>query len=120
MARGRDVVKQREWERRLLRFSSSGMTIARFCESERVAVSSFHYWSRQFRPQSVAPLGTHARTSPDREAMVELRFDGGVQLAIPVRSLDALRCVVETLAQGRAQFGAFQQVVVRDAARKDS
>ena len=40
-----DVQKRREWMERLGRFRASGMTVARFCASEGVAVNTFYYWS---------------------------------------------------------------------------
>ena len=41
MASRQDLEKRRLWAERLRRYRSSGLTVARFCASERVSV----YWS---------------------------------------------------------------------------
>lgn len=58
---GRDAVgiKRREWSGRLRRFSSSGMTVADFCDAEGVSVCSFYVWRRKL---AVARVGGETPT----------------------------------------------------------
>ena len=39
--------KQEVWRSRLRRFESSGMSVTRFCRSERVSVPSFYQWRKR-------------------------------------------------------------------------
>ena len=43
--------KAREWAERLGRFERSGLTVARWCESERVSEASFYYWRKKLRAE---------------------------------------------------------------------
>jgi hypothetical protein len=54
MRRQIDEQKRRDWERRLARFRASGVTVARFCQRESVAVHAFYYWAK--RVSSSSPL----------------------------------------------------------------
>ena len=47
MARQNDRRKLAEWQQRLRRFEKAGLTVARFCTRERVAVPTFWYWRRK-------------------------------------------------------------------------
>ena len=49
MSRGLDSGKSREWADRLERHESSGLTVARWCESEHVSEASFYYWKKKLR-----------------------------------------------------------------------
>ena len=49
MAGGLDSGKSREWGERLERYERSGLTVARWCESERVSEASFYYWRKKLR-----------------------------------------------------------------------
>ena len=51
MSRGLDSGKSREWADRLERHESSGLTVARWCESERVSEASFYYWRKKLRAE---------------------------------------------------------------------
>jgi hypothetical protein len=42
MARSSDPAKAAQWRRRLERFGSSGVSVARFCRREGVSVASFY------------------------------------------------------------------------------
>ena len=44
MGRQIDWEKRREWEDRLARRVSSGLTVAEFCEWEGVSVAAFYRW----------------------------------------------------------------------------
>ena len=47
MAGGLDFGKSREWAERLERYERSGLTVARWCESEEVSEASFYYWRKK-------------------------------------------------------------------------
>ena len=139
MIRRGNVEKQQLWEERLSRFHSSGLTIARFCQQENVAVHLFQYWSRRLRTKGNhdrEPIVSHqkdvrsaghranvshdsrTRLARDAEPMVQFRFDAGLHFSIPATCLDAIRCVVHSVAQGSTRTDSFQQVVVRNATRE--
>ena len=52
MGRQIDWGKRREWEQRLARRESSGLTVAEFCEWEGVSVAAFYQWRRKFSSKS--------------------------------------------------------------------
>ena len=51
MARPIDPRKSAAWQRRLQRFTASGMTASKFCDRAGVSVAAFHYWRRRLGPQ---------------------------------------------------------------------
>jgi hypothetical protein len=57
MARRPDARKRAEWRTRLDRFSRSGVTVARFCDGERVSVASFYRWRKVLGPVAVRRRG---------------------------------------------------------------
>jgi hypothetical protein len=129
MASRQDVQKRRAWELRFDRFQASGLTVARFCEQERVSAHTFYYWARRVGSASVRTSSSASGRAPRRgRQSVEdastvagipsaalVRFDCGTEMrvAVPADCLDAIRCLAECL--GRAKEGrsdAFQEVVV--------
>ena len=52
MGRQSNPRKAAAWERRIARFSDSGLTVARFCVREGVSIATFHYWQRKLRDAS--------------------------------------------------------------------
>ncbi|MCA9036892.1 MAG: hypothetical protein KDA91_17275 [Planctomycetaceae bacterium] len=52
MGRQIDWGKRREWEQRLARRESSGLTVAEFCEWEGVSVAAFYQWRKKFSSKS--------------------------------------------------------------------
>jgi hypothetical protein len=112
-----DLRKQSDWRKRLKKFRSSGQTVDRFCQLEKVTPSSFYYWSRHFRQaeqelSSVSPK----RRRPDSDAahlpaakdsdpstgsteptapMVHFAWNSNLQVSIPAHCLDAIRSVLE-------------------------
>ena len=53
MARPADSQKFEAWQRRPQRFTTSGMTVSKFCDREGVSVATFHYWRLKLRPHSL-------------------------------------------------------------------
>jgi hypothetical protein len=86
------------WLQRLGRYANSGLTIAAFCERERVSVPSFYYWRRKFRGSGNTAGGGKGRTprvvrAPQKRdfvpiairssAAVKMRLPNGAQLWLP-------------------------------------
>jgi len=49
MAKSRDKVKQRRWERLLRDKQSSKQSVAAFCRARRIPVHQYYWWQRQLR-----------------------------------------------------------------------
>jgi hypothetical protein len=129
MASRQDVRKRRAWEVRFGRFRASGLTVARFCEQERVSTHSFYYWARRVRSAS---LRTSSSTSDSASrqgrqsvkhapraarianaALVRFCCPAAVEVSVPADCLDAIRCLAECLQHARVErAGTFQEVVV--------
>jgi len=61
MAKSRDKVKQRRWERLLREKQSSRQSVAAFCRARRVPVHQFYWWQRQLRSCKSAQPSTEFR-----------------------------------------------------------
>ena len=106
MGRQMDPRKAAVWERRLVRFGESGLTVGRFCDREGVSIATFHYWQRKLREASVdetawaTPAAPVARFDPvdvvSRPA-VTIRFASGAVMEIPEDREDLVKAVVLTL-----------------------
>ncbi len=127
MTSRQDVQKRRVWAERLGRYRASGLTVARFCASERVSVNSFYYWAKRVSTDaSVVPLNVR-RTQLEREpvgharvavgtvpsALVRFHFNAAVEVSVPADCLDAIRCLAQCVQYSQAaRSDAFQEVVV--------
>jgi hypothetical protein len=90
------------WMARLARFTDSALTVAAFCDRERVSVPAFYYWKRQLddgRPAAAAdpvpllPVRLTAGPTP-----VELLLPGGRVLRLPPGcDLDLVRALLAML-----------------------
>jgi len=112
-----DHQKQSDWRKRLKKFRSSGQTVDRFCQLEKVTPSSFYYWSRHFRQAeqeltSSSPKRRHADrdkvhlpaakdsdpltgSAEPTAPMVHFAWNSNLQVSIPAHCLDAIRSVLE-------------------------
>jgi len=107
MGRQSDPQKAAAWERRIARFGNSGLTVARFCDREGVAVAIFHSRQRKHRDASATeeswstPALPVARFDPvevvSRQA-VTIRFASGAVMEIPEDREDLVKAVVRALA----------------------
>ena len=107
MSRHSDPRKAAAWERRIARFSDSGLTVARFCVREGVSIATFHYWQRKLRDASATeeswstPTLPVARFDPvevvSRQA-VTIRFASGAVMEIPEDREDLVKAAVRALA----------------------
>ena len=129
MGSRQDIQKRRAWEVRFGRFQASGLTVARFCERERVSAHAFYYWAKRISSvsartssstsdrasrrgrRSVKPASTADGIS--NAALVRFYCSGAVEVSVPADCLDAIRCLAECLQQARVERSdAFQEVVV--------
>ena len=94
----RDPARRGIWSERLRRYANSGLTIASFCERERVSVPSFYYWRRKLLGPGDTAGGGKGRMSrvgraPQKRdfvpiairnsAAVKMRLPNGAQLWLP-------------------------------------
>lgn len=129
MASRQNLEKRRVWEVRLKRFRASGLTVARFCEQERVSVNTFYYWAKRVRlPAVTASLPvphrgrrrgcqslqpTSAAVGISDVALVRFCWNAAVEVLVPAECLGAIRCLVECLRHAPAERAdAFHEVVV--------
>ena len=107
MSRHSDPRKAAAWERRIARFSDSGLTVARFCVREGVSIATFHSRQRKIRDVSAneaawsTPALPRAHFDPvevvSRQA-VTIRFASGAVMEIPEDREDLVKVVVRALA----------------------
>ncbi|HEX4148799.1 MAG TPA: hypothetical protein VHY20_07420 [Pirellulales bacterium] len=129
-----DVQKRRVWAERLERFRASGLTVSRFCASQRVSENTFYYWASRLRTDSTtagsprtpsrprgkaAELGherarqAHAAAGTAQPALVRFQFNEAVEISVPADCLEAIRCLAQCAQQARVESArAFQEVVV--------
>jgi hypothetical protein len=125
-----DVEKWRAWQLRFERFRASGLSVARFCEQERVSVNAFYYWAKRVGSNSARPSTSAAGNPPRRSrpsvklaattgrianaALVRFSWNAGVEVSVPADCLGAIRCLAECLRHARAEGpDTFQELVVR-------
>jgi hypothetical protein len=73
MGRRIDWEKRRQWEDRLARRESSGLTVAEFCEWEGVSVAAFYQWRKKFSD------GTESRPASNQPASAVSRNGGALR-----------------------------------------
>jgi hypothetical protein len=129
MASREDLQKRRVWERRFQRFRSCGLTVAGFCQQERVSTQAFYYWAKRIASVSVKTSLSNAQdvscrkrssaecppATPGTASAGLVRFvcPAAVEVSVPADCLDAIRCLAECFQQaGRERSAAFQEVVV--------
>ena len=97
------------WSERMRRYANSGLTVAAFCERERVSVPSFYYWRRKLLgPGDTAGGGKGrmsrvGRTPQKRDfvpiairnsAAIKMRLPNGAQLWLPAGDADLLSAAI--------------------------
>ena len=140
MANRENERKRSEWAERLTRHRASGLTVARFCDQQRVSVNTFYYWSQRVGAVAASSAAQRAQvstfpkavssgaralgkrgpqsraesaTSGARNGEVRFFIDAAVEAAVPAECLDAIRCLVECLARHRVERDAeFHEIVV--------
>ena len=101
MGRQSNQSKAIEWQKRLRRFESCNLTVARFCARERVTEPMFWYWRRKsadISPPSEPSSPAFAPVDVVGGRSVPLRFPAGAVLEIPEDRPDLMRIAIEALA----------------------
>lgn len=122
-----DPHKLSNWRKRLKRFHTSGQTVTKFCQHEKVTPSTFYYWSKRLRQgeppvPAAIPSRPHCDSESDRlrepvaktckqpavgagptGPMVHFVWNQNLQLSIPSHCLDAIRSVLEWSREGVAE-----------------
>ena len=129
MVSRQDAQKRRAWEVRFGRFRASGLTVARFCEQERVSAHTFYYWAKRVGSASARTSSPtsgrksrrgrqsvqHTPTAAGIANVALVRFycRGAMEVSVPADCLDAIRCLAECLQHVREERSdAFQEVVM--------
>ncbi len=117
MGRSDLVGKRQLWLRRMQRFSQSRLTVAEFCDRERVSVAAFYQWRRKLvtlvnQPGATAQARGGHPVPPSSGAsngfvpvrvlassMIEVRLHNGVTLSLPAGDLDVLRQTLLVVSQ---------------------
>lgn len=112
----RDPAPRGIWSERLRRYVNSGLTVAAFCELERVSVPSFYYWRRKLRGLGGTAGGGNSRRpkavpAPQKRdfvpiairnaAAVKMRLPNGAQLWLPTGDAALLSAAIA--AAGRLE-----------------
>ena len=140
MASRQDVQKRRAWEVRLERFRASGLTVARFCEQERVSANTFYYWAKRVGSTSArtSSSGSDKASRRGRQsvkhmptaggianaALVRFHWNAAVEVSVPADCLDAIRCLAECLPAGAGgtlrRVSGSRREVVTGKGRRDA
>ena len=105
MAGRSDVRKDAKWRKRLERFTRSGLTVARFCDGERVSVASFYYWRKKLGNKSRRRRVTDERGVFQQVAVVPsalavcIELPCGTRIEVDAEHLDAVRAVIAEVAR---------------------
>lgn len=110
--------KRRAWQVRFARYRSSGLSVAQFCEQERVSPKAFYYWANQLKTSKtgVSSSLSAARNvdSNGQAATVRFRWTDGAEVLVPAECLGVIRCLVECIMSlGDCHGEGFQEVVVK-------
>jgi transposase-like protein len=108
MARGSDGERVAVWQKRVRRYSRSGLTVAAFCAQEEVSVASFYYWRRKFGAKQ-RPAGATRQVAAgpvfrpvavvSASPTMSLRFPHGTQVEVGTSDLNVIRAVVSELVR---------------------
>ena len=91
--------KEELWRSRLRRFRSSGMSVTRFCQSERVSVPSFYLWRKRLTLEAEkkdVPLFLPVHVTHSQSAAVEVHLPNGTRVCVPPGDAQSLRVAIET------------------------
>jgi transposase-like protein len=101
------------WRDRLRRFRASGMTVARFCEFERVSQPSFYQWRRKLESRNSAaakarPVFQQVVVAPAAAVSpgLRVRLASGAEIEVGAGNLEVIRAVVGELARAECEFAA--------------
>jgi hypothetical protein len=87
------------------------MTVARFCELERVSLASFYQWRRKLESRSGAaekrrPAFQQVVVTSAVASGLRVRLASGAEIEVAAGDLDVIRAVVGELARAECEFAA--------------
>lgn len=109
MAWSRTPALREIWSERLRRYANSPLTVAAFCERERVSVAAFYYWRRKLPGMAgTAASGRGRRPEAARaprkrdfvpiairnSAAIKMRLPNGAQFWLPAGDADLLGAAI--------------------------
>jgi hypothetical protein len=115
MARIPDPRLHALWRDRIRRQQASGLTIAQFCDEERVARSKFHAWKRRFRlmetqdqsqtasaPSTFLPVTVRVlKSAAGQSPPIEADLPNGIRLRIPTADTYLVCRLVRAVARAK-------------------
>ena len=106
----RDPAPREIWSGRMRRYANNSLTVAAFCERERVSVPSFYYWRRKLETGDVAGGDTGRMSRVGRapvpqkrdfvpiaiknSATIKLRLPNGAQFWLPAGDAGLLSAAI--------------------------
>jgi hypothetical protein len=130
MSRPFDPTKLAVWRERFRRFSSSGLSVVRFCAREGVSTASFYHWRKRLRlkdrPRSTTVSPGRPRTGragglgrfrqvavvadrspgPPTAPVIRIQLPCGTRIEVDAGHLDAIRTVVGEVMRSPADVQA--------------
>ena len=110
MARRLDSTKRDQWHRRFLKFDSSDLTVAQFCQREHVSQASFYYWSKRVRGSRRSKT-IHTASADDRplaarneqgDDCVEIVVDDAIRVRMSAAEPAAVASLIRQLQAASA------------------
>lgn len=103
MARQPDPALRQTWRELISRQPLSGLSIARFCETQEISTASFYKWRRELsqtndqQRQAFLPVEILAGESIDDDMPLRVRLTAGAVIEIPPQRTDVLLAVIEKI-----------------------
>ncbi|TWT86446.1 IS66 family insertion sequence element accessory protein TnpA [Stieleria varia] len=103
MARKPDPALRQAWRELISRQSHSGLSIARFCDTQQISTASFYKWRRELSQatdqprQTFLPVEVLPSESIDDEPPLRVRLTVGAVIEIPAQRIDILLAVIERI-----------------------
>jgi hypothetical protein len=105
MFRGVKSTKEDQWRSRLRRFQSSGMSVKRFCEAERVSAASFYQWRKRLKTEErKQDPPTFLPVRLTQAAAIEIHLPNGARVCLPAGQAEVVRVAID--AAGRLRGDA--------------
>lgn len=103
MARLPDPALRQTWRELISRQPLSGLSIARFCETQDISTASFYKWRRELsqtntpKRQAFLPVEILAAESIHDDVPLRVRLTDGAVIEIPPQRTDVLLAVIEKI-----------------------
>ncbi|TWU02856.1 IS66 family insertion sequence element accessory protein TnpA [Stieleria varia] len=103
MTRKPDPALRQAWRELISRQSHSGLSIARFCDTQQISTASFYKWRRELsqtadqQRQTFLPVEVLPGESIDDDVPLRVRLAVGAVIEIPAQRIDVLLAVIEKI-----------------------